>query len=119
MADKVAARGLTVYIPDLHSGNSLEHEIYKCMTDTPDADICDSVRFFASVPSLISWRGQHGEKQTLLILDRAIAAINTLGAIKLGVQGFCWGGKFSVLMGASDKFMAIAANHPSGIIYFQ
>jgi dienelactone hydrolase len=51
------------------------------------------------------------------ILNRAIAAINTLGATKLGVQGFCWGGKFSVLMGASDKFMAVAANHPSGITY--
>jgi hypothetical protein len=66
MADKIAARGLIVYIPDLQSGNSLNHEIYKYTTDNPDVDICDGVRFFTSVPSLISWSGQHGEKQTIL-----------------------------------------------------
>lgn len=117
MADKIAARGLTVYVPDLHSGKSLGHEIYVSVTGTPDAGICgqvlDGVRFFASLPSLISWMGQHGEKETIPILDRVISAINKLGFTKLGTQGFCWGGKYSVMMGAGDKFKAIVAAHPS------
>lgn len=41
--------------------------------------------------------------------------ITALGAKRIGVAGYCWGGKYSVLLGANDKVQAIVSAHPSGI----
>jgi dienelactone hydrolase len=120
IADHIASKGFKVYIPDFHSGESLEPEVWSpVLLGNPDADACtktwNGARFFVSIPSFCLWLGRHGDAPTIPIVDRAIDAIIALGAKKIGVEGYCWGGRYSALLGASDKVDAVLVAHPSFI----
>ena len=118
IADYLASKGFKVYVPDFHSGDSLVPEVWSpVLLGIPDANACtktwNNARYVASIPSLLLWLGRHGDAQTIPIIDRAIDAIIALGAKKIGVEGYCWGGRYSVLLGGSDKVDAVFAAHPS------
>lgn len=117
IADHIASKGFKVYVPDFHSSDSLVPEVWSpILLGIPDANACtktwNNARFVASLPSLALWMGRHGDAQTIPIIDRAVDAIITLGAKKIGVEGYCWGGRYSALLGASDKVDAIFVAHP-------
>lgn len=55
MADRIAARGFNVYVPDLQSGECLKPDMYDIVVGTPGTGTCvklvNGTRFVASIPT--------------------------------------------------------------------
>jgi dienelactone hydrolase len=77
--------------------------------------------FLCLLPSMISWMGRHGDSATLPALNAVLKEARELavknGNGKLGIIGFCWGGRYSILAAGGDAPMvdAYAAAHPSNL----
>lgn len=119
VADKYAALGtFDVYIPDLHMNDSLRAETFDPIFLPPKGffnSIKSGFKFAASLPTLLSWFSRHNDKISTPIVDKFMFALRTerpsLG--KLGAIGYCWGGKFSVLMGgklAKERTSTVKSN---------
>ena len=123
IADAFAASGLTCYIPDLCKGTAMKADVWDpiILPAPPGSGLCARVagglKFAVSLPSLISWMGKHGVKDTMPIIDSFLDGLKeSQNVTSVGVVGYCWGGCFALLMGGSrtrDDIAAVATAHPS------
>ena len=69
------------------------------------------------VPTFISWIRRHGDAVSLPIIHKFCDALRSpeFGITRLGVQGYCWGGRYALILAASGHADAFLAAHPSGI----
>ncbi|KAJ0697973.1 putative dienelactone hydrolase, alpha/Beta hydrolase [Helianthus annuus] len=72
LADKVAAAGYYVLVPDFFHGDPL-----------------------TSINKLGDWRKNHAPEQAVEFAKPVIQALKEKGITKIGAAGFCWGGKTS------------------------
>ena len=99
MAEATKAR---IVMPDFFRGKPFPQEFYPPNTDEKKN-------------ALQAFFGAAGDFQARKPdLDAVADALKQDGATKLGLMGFCWGGKFSVLGGGEGtKFSAVAQIHPA------
>ncbi|GAK63557.1 dienelactone hydrolase family protein [Moesziomyces antarcticus] len=99
LAEATKAR---VVLPDFFRGKPFPQEYYPPNTDEKKQALQD---FFGAAGDFQARKPD---------LDAVVADLQKDGASKLGLMGFCWGGKFSVLNGgAGTKFSSVAQVHPA------
>lgn len=121
ISDKLStALNCTAYLFDLHTSDSIPS------THIPDpsssswlSTIKSGLVMATHLPSILPWFNKHGDKQTLPILKDVFEALSRRGVTELGCIGFCWGGRYSILLGhqtelnTNIKVKGIVAAHPS------
>ena len=124
LADRFAAQaGLVVLVPDLHSGDSMPSDFLDCMIKPARSwthRLRKGVVAASRLPGVIWWVvSKHGDKVTLPLVSTVMAAARSeLKATRVATIGFCWGGRFSVLLGAGVPCAGadvVMAAHPSGV----
>lgn len=118
LADQYAKEGFYVYVPDILNGDPLDisllSNIEPPLKDYETAGLIDKAKNTAIAgASLGTWLPKHTEGTTLPIVEKAVEAIKAIpGTEKVGTIGFCFGGRYSILM-AHGKVDAAYACHPS------
>ncbi|KAI3905398.1 hypothetical protein MKW92_027805 [Papaver armeniacum] len=90
LADKVAAAGFYVVVPDFFHGDPY----------TPDKD-------------LLVWFQSHGTDMGTKEAKAVIEALKVKGVSDIGAAGMCWGGKVVSELAKSDDLRAIVMMHPA------
>lgn len=119
LADSYARAGFTAYIPDIHQGDSLPISFLQTVEPPlPEREALSLTQKAASTAkvgaTLGPWMIKHREGVTKPLIDDFITAIrNSPGAPKVGVIGFCWGGRYAILAAHEEAVDAAYACHPS------
>ncbi|KAI4187852.1 MAG: hypothetical protein LQ348_004014 [Seirophora lacunosa] len=128
LADRYALSGLYVYIPDIHTGDSLPVSflttIEPPLSTRASLSLSEKASNAASVPiTLGPWLLRHREAVSAPLIDGFVNALRTLpGTGKIGAVGFCWGGRYAILQARGPKITepgdvggcdAAFAAHPS------
>ncbi|KAG4977595.1 hypothetical protein JHK82_036863 [Glycine max] len=93
LADKVAAAGFLVVVPDLLYGD------YIVDLNNPQFD-------------RESWRKAHGKDKACEDTKPLISALKSKGVKSIGAAGFCWGGVVVVKLAMSTDIQAAVILHP-------
>ncbi|KAK9288121.1 hypothetical protein L1049_016569 [Liquidambar formosana] len=95
LADKVAADGFLVVVPDFFYGDP-------CAPHKPNFD-------------REAWRKAHGTDKGCEDAKQVIAALKSKGVSAIGAAGFCWGGVVVVKLASSEDIQAAVVLHPGRI----
>ncbi|KAL6971424.1 carboxymethylenebutenolidase [Sarracenia purpurea var. burkii] len=95
LADKVAADGFLVVVPDFFYGEPFD-------LDNPKMD-------------RESWRKAHSTDKGYEDAKPVISALRNKGVSSIGAAGFCWGGVVVVKLARSDDIQAAVILHPGRI----
>ncbi|XP_059448769.1 endo-1,3;1,4-beta-D-glucanase-like [Corylus avellana] len=96
LADKVAAAGFLVVVPDFFFGDPI------IKLDDPHFD-------------RDSWKKVHNPDKGCEDAKPVIAALKSKGVSAIGAAGFCWGGKVVVKLASSTDIQAAVILHPGQI----
>ncbi|KAH8955497.1 hypothetical protein BDL97_08G142400 [Sphagnum fallax] len=96
LADKVAAAGYFVVVPDILHGDPL------VLLAGPNP--------LAGVPA---WVAKHPPSEAVPDVRKVAEELQSKGKSSLGFAGFCWGAKVGALVGKDHTFKAIVQLHPS------
>ncbi|KAI9340754.1 dienelactone hydrolase [Zopfochytrium polystomum] len=123
IADSVAACGFNCVVPDILNGDPLADFMDKAPSSSASSTILGTVtkavRIATTVvPSMLMWFPRHTDALTLPPVIAVLEDVRRrLGATKVGTIGYCFGGRYSILMGATDRVDAFAAAHPSNVTH--
>jgi len=120
IADKFSELcGCLVVVPDLFNGEGMDPSLLDGL-DVPTSNPFSSflkeaslgIQFFAGGAGFLL---KHMDvKPKIPIFEKVLADVRqNYGIEKIGVQGYCYGGKIAVLMGHTDQIQAFVAAHPS------
>ncbi|CAH9140563.1 unnamed protein product [Cuscuta epithymum] len=91
IADKVAASGYYVVVPDFFYGDP----------------------YVPGSKPMAVWIQSHGTEKGFEDTKSVIAALKSKGISSIGAAGYCWGAKVVVQLAASDFIQAAVLSHPS------
>jgi carboxymethylenebutenolidase len=106
IAGRIAEAGYHVLMPDL---------FYRLGEYTAP----DPATLFADAEVRAAWWGRHANINTPAAMLRDIAAyLDRLGSDRVGVTGYCMGGRLALMAAASyrERIAAAAAYHPGGLV---
>ncbi|KAG9037917.1 hypothetical protein FRB95_003757 [Tulasnella sp. JGI-2019a] len=92
-----------VLMPDFFRGKYMDVSVYPPKNDEDRKAIANFIQTTANFQDRL--------KETESIVE----ALKKDGRTKLGVMGYCWGGKMATLAGATGNFEAIASIHPAAV----
>jgi len=96
LADAMANAGFLCIVPDLFEGDILEEK-----------DLAD-------VPKRTAWMEKHPQISKVPIVEKVIHELRTKEGIeRVGVAGYCFGGKIAFVLAATDHVDAFISAHPS------
>ncbi len=109
---------MTVYAPDLFNGDPLPHEKFGFLSKDAKGFIQNVKKFaslFVRIPCFGTWMSRHGYNVTQPIVDAFMDhLVQKNPSIQgIAVYGFCFGGRYAVLQGSSNKIQVCLAAHPS------
>ena len=119
LADEYAKAGFTAYVPDVHQGDSLPVDFLQTVEPPlPERKALTMTQKAASTAkvgaTLGPWLATHREGVSKPLIDNFLTAVrNGAGNPKVGVIGFCWGGRYAILAAHSNTVDAAYACHPS------
>ncbi|KAF2454875.1 esterase/lipase [Lineolata rhizophorae] len=124
LADNYAKAGFCCYVPDLHQGDSLPisflDDVEPSLREREQLSLTASAAKTAKVGATLGpWLIRHREAVTKPLMEQFIRAVRLIpGTDKVGVIGFCWGGRYAILAthrGAEPGLAvdAAVACHPS------
>ena len=121
IADRLAREvGVSVYVPDQFAGDAFP--IAAMSVDTPATvwgSITRAAKLVVTLPSFVAFVRRHPDAAVRPILAAVMPAVRAAhggAAARIGVLGYCFGGRYTVLGGptaAADGVAAIATAHPS------
>lgn len=122
-ADAWASAGFDCYVPDLHQGDSLPAERFNFLIESsknPCSTIAKVTKLVIALPTFLSWVKRHQDEQSNPPLIRFFTALKQQPGVRIGVEGFCWGGRYALLLAGSaipsaPMVEAVLAAHPSNI----
>lgn len=120
IADSFASRGFICVVPDILHGDPLSPQTMDFATENTSSYLgfaWKGVKLLAVAPTFAYWLWNHGDAQTTPIIDSVLTTLRSdttnWGATKIGSVGYCFGGRYAILSGATEKVDAFATAHPS------
>jgi dienelactone hydrolase len=130
IADAYAASGeYLVYLPDFFHGDPVTLRAADALIPVDAAKqsvLAKYTGILASMPSFVMWMTRHGSKKCEEECVEFLGKLrrDTHGKVKIGMVGFCWGGKYAVRAGLASHMLdidgakvplvdAVVALHPS------
>ena len=111
--------GYRVFVPDFHNGDSIPQDsIDFVIAPAPSClgHCMQCLSLCGRIPSIISWIRRHGDAVTIPLVHKVCDALRSEhGVARLAVQGYCWGGRYAILLAGSGHADAFVALHPSAI----
>ena len=132
IADAYAAQGdYLVYLPDFFQGDPVTLSLADVLIPVDAAKQSTLSKYtglLANVPSFVMWMMRHGDAGTNKVcMDFLQALRRDKQALKIGMVGFCWGGRYAIRAGLEDNMLdvggekkplvdAVVALHPSNMV---
>ncbi|KAF2811778.1 alpha/beta-hydrolase [Mytilinidion resinicola] len=133
IADAYAKSGeYLVYLPDFFKGDPVPLKVADVMIPvdaTRQSTFAKYTGLLASMPTFLMWRGRHKHMSTERICVEFLQKLrrNTRRGQKIGMVGFCWGGRYAVRAGLASNAVeidgekvplvdAVVALHPSNMV---
>lgn len=132
IADAIAKSGeWLVYLPDFFKGDPVQLKLADLLIPVnaeQQSSLCKYTGLLASAPSFIMWMTRHKAAPTDKICMDFLQSLRraTPKSQKVGMVGFCWGGKYAIRAGLGDNMIdidgakvplvdAVVALHPSHV----
>lgn len=122
VADEYAEKGgFYVLVPDLFQGDYVDHGLLKAIVpqqSDPEPSIGEKAIQGAQVAANLGpWVIRHREAISKPIIEKFVSSIrNETSHVKIGTVGFCWGGRYAILMASDNDYPHLdcsIANHPA------
>lgn len=133
IADTYAKSGeYLVYLPDFFEGDPVPLKVADVMIPVDAAKQSTFAKYtglLASMPTLLMWMGRHKHASTDKVCIEFLQKLrrDTPRGRKIGMVGFCWGGRYAVRAGLASNVVevdgekvtlvdAVVALHPSNMV---
>ena len=120
IADTYAKNGdYLVYLPDFTEGDpaSLKIADFAIPVDQSKQTIFSKFTgLLLNLPTYLAWRRRHPETRTTKACNTFLAKLRkeTPESQKIGMVGFCWGGKYTVRAGLESNMISLSENESAG-----
>ncbi|KAI5478693.1 hypothetical protein MNV49_004720 [Pseudohyphozyma bogoriensis] len=116
LADEIASNGFYVVIPDLFNGDAIDDKLLVKLAPRPSAGEVSKEQHEKDVGEFMEtakpWLGKHPHEEVLHLVETFAKTLRTDGT-KLGATGYCFGGRYSILLAGEGMVDCAVAMHPS------
>ena len=102
LADEFAKAGFYVVIPDVFQGDPVSHELLNTITPRKPAEVSEvqkTKNTAVTEATLGPWLAKHSDAVSRPLIDGVVKALKEDPEVgKIGAVGFCWGGRYVVLL---------------------
>jgi dienelactone hydrolase len=134
IADAYAKSGeYLVYLPDFFKGDPVQLKLADVLIPvnaSKQSKLSKYTGMLAGMPSFVSWMGRHKHPMADKECMNFLAAVRraTPKEQKIGMVGFCWGGRYAIRAGLKSNMIemdgkkvplvdAVVGVHPSNMVY--
>ncbi|RUS17008.1 dienelactone hydrolase [Endogone sp. FLAS-F59071] len=112
IADEFAKEGFLAILPDLFKGDAVDADALLF----PPGVFKKIKRGLSTTASMVKLLVNHTKATTMLLLDSVLKGLHEKypSVKKIGALGYCWGGKYAIILGSQpEEIAAVATAHPS------